>query len=202
MTFRATENGCRFVLNWVSGGLIRATNHFWFAKVGFDESGMEALAGAFWNGWNANNGIKDYISDDVRWTARLVDERTYDGPVVLNDPVNIDGEDVFEIDDWTVALVLSIYTGKRGRAYRGRLYFPGFGADVKAGGIYAQAAATAALVSLDAMHTATQLIGWTWGVRTSQVDHVQVNPAIITPLTTYSFRSLIGGNQRRRSLRP
>lgn len=202
MAFRPTEDGCRFVLQWVSGGLIRATNHFWFKKADFDHTDMENLATAFWAGWNANDGIKDVVPTTVRWTAKLVDERTYDGEVLLNDPVNIDGEYLTGVDEWNSALVLSLFTGKRGRAYRGRLYFAGLAYQEVPNGIYSQACADALMTSIDAMNGFIIIQGWDWSVRTSQVDHVQVNPAQLSHITDYQIRSLIPGSQRRRSLRP
>jgi len=202
MAFRPTEDGCRFVLQWINGGLVRATNHFWFKKTDFDHDDMEALATAFWAGWNANNGIKDVVPEGTRWTARLVDERTYDGEVFLSDPVTIDGEAVDTTEAWNSSLCLTLYTGKRGRAYRGRLYFAGLGDLQISSGLYIQGAADALLISIDAMLGFTSVALWDWCVRTSQVDKVQVNPAQLNHITDYVVRSLIPASQRRRSLRP
>jgi len=182
-------------------GDIIGSNHFWFRKVDFESADLVALAEAFRHFFYANNGIKDYIVDDIHWSMRLVDERAYDGEVYLRDEGD-DGEDITELYSLNDALVLTMYTGHRGRAYRGRLYFFGWAEDALTEGVFNAAAQNAFYISLDAMQVAAALAGWTWGVRTSQIDKVPQIPRFITAITSTAIRSGIPGTQMRRAARP
>lgn len=201
MPFHATEHGARAVLVTHSNGDIVGTNHFWFRKVDYDHDDLVNLMNAFRNLVIANNGMKDYIAAAIHWSFRMVDERTYDGEVVLGD-FSDDGEDITELYSFNDAMVLTLYTGHRGRAYRGRIYTFGWAEDALTEGMYNAAAQTALGISVSAMQSAIAGVGWSWCVRTSQIDKVQHIPRFLTEVTSTAVRSAIPATQSRRAGRP
>lgn len=201
MPFIPTEDGCRLILNTLVNGSLIGTNHFWFRKADFVSADLVTLAEEFRHFFYTNNGVKDYISQTVDWTMKLVDERSYDGEIYLRDGSD-DGEDITELYSVDDALVVTLYTGKRGRAYRGRLYFFGFCEDGLTDGVFNAAAIAALNTSIEAMKVATIGGGWTWCVRTSQIDKVPQNPCFLTPVSSYIVRSGIPAGQKRRGQRP
>lgn len=201
MAFKPTTDGCRGVILTHKGGNIIGSNHFWFKKTGFNDEDMDSLGDGLRTFVIANNGIKDYVGTAISWSFRLVDERTYDGRVLLFDE-NDDGEDITELYDVQAAMILTLYTGLRGRAYRGRLYFFGWCEDGLTSGLFNAAAKTALNNSIDAFRTSVLLAQWQWCVRTSQINGVEQNPRFLTPITNWSVRSDIPGVQTRRAQRP
>lgn len=201
MAFVPTENGARVVLvSHLNGGIV-GTNHFWFRKLTYTSADMHTLVAVFRNLVLTNNGMKDYINQDIHWSFRAVDERSYDGEVYLYDQGD-DGEDITELYSLNDAMVLTLYTGKRGRAYRGRLYFFGWAEDALTDGVYNAAAQTALLTSIGQMESAVNSEGWTWCVRQSQIDKVPQNPCTLTEITSTAIRTGIPATQMRRAQRP
>lgn len=201
MAFIPTANGCRGVLVTHVDGDIVGTNHFWFRKEDFVHEDIVTLAGGLRTFVIANNGVKDYMAAAIHWSFRLVDERTYDGEVYLSDSGD-DGEDITELYSLNDAMVLTLYTGHRGRAYRGRLFFFGWAEDALTDGVYNAAAQTALATSLSSFQSTIAAQGWVWGVRTSQIDKVPQNPRFITAITSTAVRTAIPATQMRRAQRP
>jgi len=202
MAFIPTEDGARAIFEYSIGGDLIASNHLWFSKPDFTALDMESLAGAVAALGFANNGMKDFIHQSVDFSVRVIDERTYQGTIYrLSDP-DWDGEDVTEFYSKNDAMVLTLYTSKRGRAYRGRLYLWGFCEDGLDNGGYSATCQLSVTTSIAEMQSTALAAGWVWCVRTSQVDKVPLNPCTLTPITNYQIRSALPGTQVRRTRRP
>lgn len=201
MAFLPTQDGCRVVMEWRYGEA-RYTNHLWFVRYtpwGTQEQ-LELVQGL-----KGVAGLSNYftsIKDGAFLDFKSVDERTVDGPVVYAGGSDIPGTSVAEVLPAGTALVVTLRTAKRGRAHRGRLYMPLLTEAAWDDSGFTSGVQNDLLNLLNDMSNSATSTGWTWGVRSAQLDGVPRNPAVIEPLTGYQIRSPLAGSQRRRSKRP
>lgn len=201
MTFLDTIDGCRVIVQSIGEDTILGTNHLWVSQPDYDAADQLALANAV-NGVLLGSGLKGVVDDAITWRVKTVDERTYDGAIVYNTGSVAGGESGGQkLSDHT-ACITTLYTAKRGRAYRGRLYFFGFTEQSWDGFQYDAGVAAACLTFLFGFQEAVEALGWTWGVRTAQQDGVKRAHALIEPVISYTVRSRVPGSQRRRERRP
>ena len=172
----------------------------WFAKPEFSDADMVALANLVMDEWSS--AIADSLANDVISGPFLAyDMREEDGNVVQSTIGTNGGENVNQILPLANAIVLTLRTLKRGRAYRGRIYVSGW-TEAEIGETGWDAASQATIIDFaTGVFAGMGPLGWTWGVRSGQLNGAVRNPAIITPISSYEVRNNTPGNQRRRNQR-
>jgi len=200
MAFIATTNGAKVVVTYTND-YNAWSNIFWFTKPGFTDTDLQALAdvvkASLVNHWVDNTLSTTYIQ-----SVYAYDMRAIDGSVKLGAGGGGTGDITGEALPNNVSLVVTHYTGIRGRAFRGRTYLGGFGETQIANGEFASGLLTLANAAMAYLKTDAVGLGWTFGVHSAQLDGAQRNPQIVTPITSSSVRSLISGSQRKRNPRP
>jgi hypothetical protein len=196
MAFLATEHGAKVVARF-SFGEQWWSNHIWARRPDFDEADMLALVNAV-KAQYVSVLINEFTVSQAMETFKCYDMRSIDGAVVDDTTGRVPGTGGTMEMPPNNCCVLTLYTAKRGRAHRGRLYMGPFNEESMGDGEWIEA-----LVD-DVEEVGTRLlaeignVGWDWGVRSGQLDGVPRDPAIITPITSSVVRSPRMGSQRRR----
>lgn len=196
MAFLETEHGALVVARFAFGEE-RFSNHLWARKVDFNEDDMLALVDAVKAAYVLRL-INDLSVSTVMETFQCYDMRAIDGAVINDTAGNVPGTGGTKEMPLNCAVVLTLYTAKRGRAHRGRLYLGQFTEELMEDGVWTEPIVSEVEslgVELKA-DIATE--GFEWGVRSGQLDGVPRDPAIITPITHTTVRSNRIGSQRRR----
>jgi len=200
MTFQPTQDGAMVVMPFVRAAK-NWQNNLWFSKTDFNQADQLALANLVHNEYFA--ALDSALENAVNYgPPTCYDMRSIDGPVVIGTAPVSTGESLGELAPLSVAVVVTHYTAKRGRAHRGRTYLTGFTESVLFDGAWDAAFLLACTGLFGAMATDAAAIGWTFGVRSGQLDGVPRATAVVTPITSSVVRSAIPGNQRKRADRP
>jgi hypothetical protein len=199
MPFKATTDGAKVYIQFENP---KGTwgNVLWFTKPNFTLADLQALATA------VKTAVVDYFVDSLVVGASCTgvtayDMRTSDGAIVYGSYSAGTGDiagDPMPLGD---CLCVTLYTDKRGRSHRGRMYLAGYSEGSHAlAGFDASAQAAAANLATH-LKADTAAIGWTWGVHSDFLDGVERDPAVVTPITTPYIRDAAVASQRRRDLR-
>jgi len=101
-----------------------------------------------------------------------------------------------------VTKCFTLQTGKAGRSYRGRLYFPGMYSVMVQGppsqGFVPAAWANSCVASLNDLRTQLAAVGYTWVVTSFMIDGFYRQFGVNTPITNVAYHTLAVDNQRRR----
>ncbi len=200
MPFQATANGAMVVTKQALAG-VEFQNNLWFSKAGFTEADQLSLANMVLSQWF--NILDNDLSEDLVYGPFVCyDMRTIDGPIVTGTDPAQGGESTADPLALSNAVCLTLRTNKRGRAHRGRVYVAGFTEAAMQDGEWTVILAGLVATLGDNLILEAQNIGWTFGVRSGQLDGVPRDPAIITPITSVEVRNRKPGIQRRRIQRP
>ena len=200
MAFQPTTNGARVILRWSQGTMLWS-NHLWFSHPDFDASDQAELAEAIYT--MEDPGYIHLMQPATIWErVEVVDEREQGAEMRMYGDASRNGGHLGERLPPLLAVVVTLTTQKRGRAYRGRVYLSGLSEEELVHGSWSSLMMTAAEDFIAAIEVAAESLGWTFGVRSGQLDGVLRPAAIITPITGRTVRSAVPGTQRRRSPRP
>lgn len=200
MAFVPTTDGAR-VWCKLAWGDVEFGNVLWFSQTDFDYDDMLNLA---------NTCLTQYKSvltgsyhDEITIGPFLCyDMRTIGGIVVPSNVATGAGTNASDPLPLGDCVVVTHRTLNRGRAYRGRSYLSGFvEGDLSDGKFTAALGAGIATMFAD-IRMAALTWGWTFGVRSGQLEGVPRNPAVITPIVLSEVRNLIPGTQKARNDRP
>jgi hypothetical protein len=200
MAFQPTTNGARVILRW-SQGVYVWSNHLWFSHPDFSASDQAELAEAIYT-MEEDAYIHELHSATVWDRVEVIDEREQGAEMRLYGNSSRDGGNLGEMLPPLLAVVVTLTTQRRGRSYRGRVYLGGHTEEELENGSWSTTLVTAAEDFITAIEIAAENLGWTFGVRSGQLDGVLRPAAIITPVTGREVRSALPGTQRRRSRRP
>jgi hypothetical protein len=196
MVFIPTEHGALVVAR-IAYAEEHFTNHLWFRKVDFDLTDMEELVYDVKYSYT-NNLLDDFTVSTVFLPFKCYDMRSVEGAVIEDEVGAVPCTGGSKENPPSIACVLTLYTAKRGRAHRGRVYIGPMNEENITNGIWTQSTIDEVEGWGDSIKTEVELDGWEWGVRSGQLDGVPRNPAIITPITSHTVRSARCGTQRRR----
>jgi hypothetical protein len=178
------------------------TNNFWFVKLAFDDSDLNALAVLADASWGA--GIKAIISDQGGYgSCQAYDMRSILGGVqtsIVN--AGNGGHSTSDAISIATSIVLTLRTGQRGRSGRGRVYVAGLAEDQWSSGQFTSTPVGAVETAYGTMRTAAIAAGWTPVICSHQNNGVVLTVPQTYPVTTWTVRSNIEGHQRRRTGRP
>lgn len=198
MAFQPYPNGYQAVIEYGQTAL-RWTNTLWFEDLNPETDNMQDLADFLFN-WAAT-GIMPQLNNN--WSLRKVtvyDMSTAIGKVVQTASAAVPGGVVGAAAAVSPALVVSFYSGARGRSGRGRNYITGFDeADVGPTEVSNPLRVTNIATTYDGLRSSVQLgPGYSWQVASRQSLGV-VRPEIVGFDVLYSIvRSATLGSQRRR----
>jgi len=131
----------------------------------------------------------------------VTDLRTQGLPQAINN-VAISGNQAIDIVTPGLAMVATLRTAQRGRAYRGRVFWSGFDETRINASRWLQGSADALVTTLELLRTTAALAGWTMVVVSRQLDGQLRAAGVGTPVTGVEVRNLFPGTQRRRIARP
>jgi hypothetical protein len=199
MVFQPTLHGAKVQYRMFKGADVWGPT-MWFSKPDFNDGDLEDIANITLNAFSVV--IEDYIDDTVIMGPSIAyDMRTSGGSVATSDIGTNAGESTGDPIPLHTAFVVTLYTGKRGRAHRGRNFWSGFTEVHVTNGLFSATLAADFMIGYSNLMTAASAAGWTFGVRSGQLDGELRDPAIITPITQVAYRNLIPGTQRRRTKR-
>lgn len=196
MPFTPTQDGALVVCRHHAGSEIWE-NHLWFSKPDFTQADQLALADMVLNEWYTY--LDTFISDDFTYGPfYCYDMRTIDGPVIQSTAGAQGGESTGDPVPRSACCVMTLRTAKRGRAHRGRIYFAGFTEPEIQAGNWSSALQNALTLLVGELAGGNPGLGWTFGVRSCQLDGIPRNPCLIEPITSWEIRSPKTGSQRLR----
>jgi hypothetical protein len=201
MAFKVTQDAAKVYLTFTLNSQVFGVT-FWFKKPGFDSNDLQVLANLVLNA-HTTSDIMDYISEDITvGPAIAYDMRSSDGDVLYSNIGAMDGNDVSERLPLSDCVCTTLYTEKRGRSHRGRVYYSGFCEAQNQDGVFSMAIGIGIAEAHSNMMNAATAAGWQWGVRSAWLNGVERDPAIVTPISSSIIRNLIPASQRRRDKRP
>lgn len=201
LTFQPTENGALVNMVHVSTEGQRWQSGLWFAKTGFDESDILDLVNAVYTCYNSY--LKGMLSSSNYFGPfEGIDMRTQGNPIVYGDDGPTAGTSGGERVPRNAAAVLTLRTNKRGRSFRGRMYYGGFTESEIDGGPISDDMKVALLNFAGCVLIESGAIGWIFSVRSGVQNKQKLGTAVLTPITLAEVRSNIVGTQRRRLRRP
>lgn len=199
MAFQSTIDGAMAVLRF-TGTQGDWANILWFSKPDFTTTDQQALAELI-----HTPGTTDWqnvhSSANSFQRVEVYDMRTSSGPVVTSLPPAISFGGTGGPLPLGVACVVTLRTALRGRSYRGRIYLAGFHEGAWDGTSFQVAVETAWDDWFTTMDAAARGAGWTWGVRSGQLNGVKREQGIVTPVFKWVFRNRDSASQRRRNRR-
>ena len=196
MAFQPTEHGCKVVARFQFGEE-RWSNTIWCRKPDFSMLEMQNLVNAMKTTFIAQI-LNDFSVSTELLPFRAYDMRTIDGAVLEDATGTVPCTGGTNEMPPNNACVLTLYTAKRGRAHRGRLFVGPFTEELMQDGEWTDTLVDVVEDLGDAILSTALGNGWDWGVRSGQLDGEIRDPAIITPITTTTVRSNRIGSQRRR----
>ena len=132
----------------------------------------------------------------------ITDMRTEGAPLVISTAPALDGIDDGEAVNASLCCLATLRTSKRGRSYRGRLYFGGFSETFLTEGLWTADVGAQVVAFIGLMHQYMLAEGWTHCVASEMHNHEVTSPADMVPVQQVVVRSLIPAHQRRRDRRP
>lgn len=200
MAFIPVPNAAQAVIEYATEA-VPWTNTLWFTKTDFDTADLTALAARL-DLWVAAEVLPNMSNLTSYNHVKVYDMRADDGEVRQETFSAGPGSDASPPGAMSAAMVVTFYTGGRGRNSRGRNYLTGFSENDMDADQYAESVLVAPIgVAYTNLITTVQLDGWTWVVA-SRYDNGQPRAAGVTrPVTTVAIRSPKFGSQRRRIAR-
>lgn len=202
MTFIPVPQGASVTFNWDNGGALEYKNRIWVTKAGFSQADLQTLADSMLAGVAAATVLTS-ISNDFRCASVTVTDETGEGqPSATSTGAAVVGGNSSPALPASVAMVVTLRTGYRGRSYRGRFYAFGFCENNIEDGLWSTTLRTDVLAFLTGIDGRINSAGWDWVIASKQHNHEVTSPAVVHPVTDRVVRSLIPGTQRRRNHRP
>jgi hypothetical protein len=199
MAFQPTPDGCMVVTPFSYVGF-QWSNVLWYRMADFTEADMLDLTTEVMSAWF--NEYDAHFGDGCSYGKAIAyDMRTQDGAVVVATADQGHGEATGDPLSPNNCLVLTLRTALRGRAYRGRLYLAGHTESAMTNGQFTEGIITAAEALGSGLMWRPLQEGWTLCVRSGQLNGVQRENAVLTPVTSIECRSGKPGSQRRRVAR-
>lgn len=196
MTFIPSPDAARVCIRFSQGGQ-EFSNNFHFTKANFTNTDLDNLAVGV-DGVMPDNYLQ-YITSDVTYVRTdAYDIRSLTGNVYRCSDSSAAGDLSYSVLPISVAAVVTLRTATRGRAGRGRIYVAGFSEEDILDGIWGAAVDDIALLYVNAVVGAATALGWTFCIRSTQLDGVQLEEAVMRPVTLIEWRNGIPGTQRRR----
>lgn len=201
MAFVPVPDAALAVVEWSTGPL-SWTNTLWFIHPTFGNNELIAL-GNLVAAW-ADSYIAPELSQSVtRGAVTIYDMRTSDGAKLVFDDDPASGNEPTPPSPLNGAMVVTFYTGGRGRSSRGRNYVTGFGeADVSTDTYTTQALLDAIELAYQNLQSLAAAQSWVHVIVQKYQDGVALTEGIPHPVVSYNVRSGLLGSQRRRIPRP
>lgn len=174
---------------------------FHFRKPGFDTSDLDDLSAAI-DGYQTNIISAASPTDFTYVQTDVYDLRTLDGPISTANSEATSGEASNDVLPPTICIVITERTAQRGRAGRGRLYWPVISETDMTDGVISSGHVTSILGKYDGVVGVCTALGWTHVLVSRQFNGVQRDPPVTFPITNRVVRSQYPGYQRRRNIRP
>lgn len=201
MTFRPVPDCAQAVIEWqYAATTMKWTNTFWFQKPGFTVADMDDLANDL-QYWCNENLTSIMATGVVNNKVTVYDMRDELGPKVQSSLAGQAGGQGGETIPPTLALVITLRTGSRGRSGRGRHYLTGFALADQDVGSLAVSARNVCVTAYNAL-LATQPTGWSWVVVQRSSGGAYLAEGVPRAITSIEARSDIWASQRRRVHRP
>lgn len=198
MTFQPAPDIVRCDLIWADNAARQWMNTLHFEKTSYSLSDMQELVADLETAIDGNSSLA-FLSNTCQLDrVRLTDIRTDDGPVV-EETMDEAGLATADAIPYGSAAVVTLRTAKRGRSYRGRLYWSGLGENGVSGQGITQAFQDYILDFLDDLVVAAEADGWTLVVLSRQYNQQIRLEAVGEPVTARVIRSTLLGSQRRRN---
>jgi hypothetical protein len=199
MVFVPVPNAARAVVVF-DGADGEFTFGHWFTLEGFNIANQIALATIVFD------AVSDYLIPHISNRHRLRQVKVYDmreeeGPIASPplDPVQgASGEQALPL---SLSVVVTLYTGLRGRAWRGRMYIPGSTEFHMTNGRFTDMLIQAVNNMVAAIHANAQTENWTPVVAHRYVGKQPLQEGQTAPVTSFAIRSPLPGSQRRRTRR-
>lgn len=200
MPFLPVPDGALAVVSYVKG-TESFSNSFWFRFPDFTYTDQEALAAVMDAEWatrwrNNAHSACSYVHTTV------YDMRSEAAPIVVANANQGPGVGTGEVLPINVALVVSLYTGARGKTGRGRHYLSGFSEGHLANGNFTASLKATVLSWYASWRALVDATNWAWCVCSKYEGGVPRAEGLLRVVTDYQIRSLIPGSQRRRLDRP
>lgn len=200
MAFVATPNAAKVVVSFTTDTK-PWSNTFWFTKSLFTDEDLTLLAALV--GGTYGSELKGLLSVESAFvSAKAYDMRSSSGGTALNVDDAGAGTQSGDALPIQAALVLTLYTGGRGRSSRGRVFVSGFGEDKFDSGSFDPTTMAAVVAVASGMKAACAGEGWNLVVNSYQHDGVVLSQGATRQVTDIVSRSFLLGTQRRRTQRP
>jgi hypothetical protein len=196
MAFLPTPNGIKTVTQFHHGDNYWQ-NHLWFFAESVDTETLQALADLVQNAMYTNLHTVMSLNVYGDWT-RAFDMTQQNGPYRQNTGDAWYSTEEIVLADLALALCVTHRTDKRGRAYRGRSYFSGWGLSQLGGNILSGTCGEAVLAVFEDIDDAVGALNCMRCVHTTQVNGVPLTVGDLTAVTLTEIRSLVTTSQRRR----
>jgi len=200
MEFIPWPDGCKLIFGF-TGPMGPWANVLAFTKPDFTLSDMNLLNTAIavnvtpeWEAIMADGVVLDSLT--------AIDMRSQGGVTYVSQGLNITGDAVSDMVNPSLCVGLTLRTGGRGRAFRGRIYVGGLGEVYLEDGLWTQAAIDDIVDQYEVWQQSTLGQGWTQCVASEQYNGVKRENADMNPVLTITCRSRIPSHQRRRDRRP
>jgi len=197
MAFIAVPNAAKAVVRF-SAPQGFWTNTFWFQREDFSAANLETLSVVVGASWGAQ--IKAAIASQHSYVETVCyDMRAADGPIAQDsDGAGTGGDTATGAIPISAAMVLTLYTGNRGRSGRGRVYVTGFTESKWTTTGYEAASISAVEAACTTMRLDALAEGWTLCVCSRQINGAVRAIPFMQPVSTFEVRSGREGTQRRR----
>lgn len=202
MAFLATPNAALCEIKYLWNDVQIFTNSLWFTRSNFSQADLDSLAELLDD--FAVSEVTPWLSSGVDYQEVVcTDQRSVGGlQSIGNGGFGTAGGRTGNVDDLATSLVVTLRTNRIGRAFRGRNYVRGLSHLDVADNEVVGAVSDGVSLAYSNLIGAAFSEGWTWVIRTSQVDGVPQDPALTTPITSALVRTRIVGHQRLTYRRP
>lgn len=183
-------------------GVDRAwVNGFWFTKTDYTVEDMGNLGQALEDAFTASD-YKTDMPDEMGLSVTNVYDMRTDGGGWVQVIGGVNGAGQGNALSLGLACVVTLRTAKRGRSYRGRVYLSGWTEEGISLGVFSGGVTTKAKAFVDAIISGAAAEGWTLCIRSTRHNGVELETAVLTPVTSTIVRSSKPGTMRRRIDRP
>jgi hypothetical protein len=202
MAFVPTTNAVEVVIAYARGGDLPVSNSLWFTHPAISAINMADL-GEEIQEWFVDT-IMPELSASVTYVNTIITQKNIVGGAqhVSSVTPTVAGAQVGEVESMASSLVVTFRTARVGRSFRGRNYVRGFSSTDTGANTIDGTTAASILDAYQQLPSVASPAGYTWVIRSGQVNGVAQIPAITTPVVSVDVRSTLMGNQRRSIRRP
>lgn len=200
MAFSVLEHGARFVFFFTSG-TVSWTTGLHATQIDYNEDSVNTIVAAL-RASIAGVTVKPWTTNDSLTEIIVYDERDETAPVYRPVITAVAGNNAGERTDKASAVVVTLRTNRRGRSGRGRMYIGGQAEGQMSSGTWAPTHITNVETLVTAIMGAFNANGWVPVIKSTQQNHVHLNPAVAYAITSWECRNNIPGSQDRRNHRP